>query len=130
MQVAAQPFAVPPALPRRRIIITPRSKSLPSAATASSLSRATFSPMRTQATEAMDSASSSRATAKRGSVAQKSFASVGLNFMRQMTVLVTELDTTRCNFIRCIKPNYQLTPGVFDAHYTVLQLRHTGMLQS
>jgi len=83
-----------------------------------------------QATEAMETASTGRAPMKRGSVAQKSFASVGLNFMRQMSALVNELDTTRCNFIRCIKPNYQLSPGVFDAHYTVMQLRHTGMLQT
>ena len=40
-----------------------------------------------------------------------------------------ELDSTRCNFIRCIKPNASMTPGDFDPTYTVTQLRHTGLLQ-
>ena len=36
---------------------------------------------------------------------------------------VAELNSTRCNFIRCIKPNYQMEVGVFDVQYSVLQLR-------
>ncbi|EOD06811.1 hypothetical protein EMIHUDRAFT_106740 [Emiliania huxleyi CCMP1516] len=46
-----------------------------------------------------------------------------------MSALVAELDSTRCNFVRCIKPNPAMAAGVFDAPYTVTQLRHTGMLQ-
>ena len=42
---------------------------------------------------------------------------------------VAELNSTRCNFVRCIKPNAQMSVGVFDPIYTVEQLRHTGMLQ-
>ncbi|KOO25227.1 myosin-like protein [Chrysochromulina tobinii] len=60
---------------------------------------------------------------------QKSFQSVGLTFVRQMGCLVSELDATRCNFIRCLKPNAQMAPRVFDNTYSLTQLRHTGLLQ-
>ena len=33
---------------------------------------------------------------------------VGMTFMKQMNGMVAELNSTRCNFIRCIKPNYQM----------------------
>jgi len=66
---------------------------------------------------------------RRASSAQKAFSSVGMTFMKQMNGMVAELDSTRCNFIRCIKPNYEMQVGVFDVKYCVLQLRHTGMLQ-
>ena len=52
-----------------------------------------------------------------------------MTFMKQMNGMVAELNSTRCNFIRCIKPNYQMRVGLFDVQYIVLQLRHTGMLQ-
>ncbi|KAL1504450.1 hypothetical protein AB1Y20_010856 [Prymnesium parvum] len=59
----------------------------------------------------------------------RSFESIGLQFVRQINAMVVELNTTRCNFIRCIKPNAEMAPGVFDQAYTVVQLRQTGMLQ-
>ena len=31
-----------------------------------------------------------------------------MTFMKQMNGMVAELNSTRCNFIRCIKPNYQM----------------------
>ena len=58
----------------------------------------------------------------------KTFSSVGLTFLRQMTTMVAELNSTRCNFVRCIKPNYEMSPGLFDMRYSVTKLRHTGML--
>ena len=39
---------------------------------------------------------------------------VGLVFMQQMNALVAELNATRCNFIRCIKPNSAMEAGHFD----------------
>ena len=60
---------------------------------------------------------------------QKSFTSIGLTFNRQMAALAHELDCTRCNFIRCIKPNSLMQPGLFEPLYTVTQLRHTGLIQ-
>ena len=51
-------------------------------------------------------------TPRRGSATprggQRSFSSVGLTFAKQMASMVGELDVTRCNFVRCIKPNHDL----------------------
>ncbi|GLE06357.1 hypothetical protein PINS_up015604 [Pythium insidiosum] len=54
--------------------------------------------------------------------------SVSAKFCAQMQDLVDTLNATRCNFIRCIKPNPTMTPGSFDHGYVVDQLRCTGML--
>lgn len=54
--------------------------------------------------------------------------SVSAKFCDQMKDLVDTLNATRCNFIRCIKPNPTMTAGVFDHGYVVDQLRCTGML--
>lgn len=58
----------------------------------------------------------------------KSNTSVSHKFSRQMKLLLTTLNATRCNFIRCIKPNAGMSPGVFENGYVVDQLRCTGML--
>jgi myosin heavy subunit len=63
------------------------------------------------------------------SAAGKTFTSVGLTFLRQINAMVSDLNSTRCNFVRCLKPNARMLPGEFDPQYTVTQLRHTGMLQ-
>ncbi|CAK4167413.1 unnamed protein product [Aphanomyces euteiches] len=54
--------------------------------------------------------------------------SVSLKFCDQMQALVDTLNATRCNFIRCVKPNPTMTLGQFDNGYVVDQLRCTGML--
>lgn len=54
--------------------------------------------------------------------------SVSSKFTEQMQDLVDTLNATRCNFIRCIKPNPTMTAGIFDHGYVVDQLRCTGML--
>jgi myosin heavy subunit len=54
--------------------------------------------------------------------------SVSGKFCDQMQSLVDTLNATRCNFIRCIKPNPTMTASQFDHGYVVDQLRCTGML--
>ncbi|TMW59461.1 hypothetical protein Poli38472_004530 [Pythium oligandrum] len=54
--------------------------------------------------------------------------SVSSKFTEQMQNLVDTLNATRCNFIRCIKPNPTMTANVFDHGYVVDQLRCSGML--
>lgn len=54
--------------------------------------------------------------------------SVSAKFCDQMQELVDTLNATRCNFIRCVKPNPTMTTGIFDHGYVVDQLRCTGML--
>lgn len=51
-------------------------------------------------------------------------------FSTQMKGLITELEGTSCNFIRCIKPNTLMKPGIFDKPYVVEQLRCSGTVQA
>lgn len=51
-------------------------------------------------------------------------------FSTQMKGLTTELEGTSCNFVRCIKPNTQMKPGVFDKPFVVEQLRCSGTVQA
>ncbi|TDH67104.1 hypothetical protein CCR75_007928 [Bremia lactucae] len=56
--------------------------------------------------------------------------SVAAKFSNQMQELVDTLDATRCNFIRCIKPNAMMRVGMFDPRYVVGQLRCQGIMQT
>jgi myosin heavy subunit len=51
-------------------------------------------------------------------------------FATQMRGLIDKLESTDCNFIRCIKPNPQMQAGVFDRSYTINQLRFLGVLNT
>ncbi|KAJ0411475.1 hypothetical protein ATCC90586_008524 [Pythium insidiosum] len=51
-------------------------------------------------------------------------------FSTQMKGLITELEGTACNFVRCIKPNTQMKPGIFDKPFVVEQLRCSGTVQA
>ncbi|KAJ0410201.1 hypothetical protein P43SY_002533 [Pythium insidiosum] len=61
---------------------------------------------------------------------KKVLKSVAAKFSRQMQELVDTLDATRCNFIRCIKPNSLMRVGMFDPRYVVGQLRCQGIMQT
>ncbi|GLD93857.1 hypothetical protein PINS_up002462 [Pythium insidiosum] len=51
-------------------------------------------------------------------------------FSTQMKGLITELEGTACNFVRCIKPNTQMKAGIFDKPFVVEQLRCSGTVQA
>eukprot|EP01038_Epipyxis_sp_PR26KG_P010564 gene10564-14190_t len=51
-------------------------------------------------------------------------------FSKSMDDLNHLLLSTSCQFIRCIKPNSQMIPDVFDNYYVVDQLRALGVLQA
>jgi len=51
-------------------------------------------------------------------------------FATQMKGLIDKLESTDCNFIRCIKPNPQMQAGAFDRSYTINQLRFLGVLNT
>uniref|UniRef100_K3X8E6 Myosin motor domain-containing protein n=1 Tax=Globisporangium ultimum (strain ATCC 200006 / CBS 805.95 / DAOM BR144) TaxID=431595 RepID=K3X8E6_GLOUD len=61
---------------------------------------------------------------------KKVLKSVAAKFSKQMQELVDTLDATRCNFIRCIKPNALMRVGMFDPRYVVGQLRCQGIMQT
>ncbi|RHZ16552.1 hypothetical protein DYB37_008344 [Aphanomyces astaci] len=56
--------------------------------------------------------------------------SVSEMFTHQMKGLVVELDSTRSNFIRCIKPNAAMDAQVFDRRSVLDQLRCSGTIQA
>ena len=51
-------------------------------------------------------------------------------FKQQMSGLVSTLESTRCSFIRCIKPNATSTFGLFDREYVTNQMRCQGITQT
>ncbi|KAI9909842.1 hypothetical protein PsorP6_011062 [Peronosclerospora sorghi] len=54
--------------------------------------------------------------------------SVSAKFCDQMHEVTDMLNATRCNYIRCIKPNPTMSPGIFDHGYVVDQLCCSGVL--
>eukprot|EP00002_Diphylleia_rotans_P018353 TRINITY_DN3556_c0_g3_i2.p1 TRINITY_DN3556_c0_g3~~TRINITY_DN3556_c0_g3_i2.p1 ORF type:complete len:1043 (-),score=218.53 TRINITY_DN3556_c0_g3_i2:82-3210(-) len=54
--------------------------------------------------------------------------SVGSLFSKQLNELIDNLNSTVCHFIRCIKPNEQQKPAIFEGGMILTQLRCNGML--
>lgn len=68
---------------------------------------------------------------------RKSFMSVGKKintnlsqFSKELTDLIKRIHTMRSHFIRCIKPNATLSPGIFLPEMILSQLRCGGTLQA
>ena len=40
------------------------------------------------------------------------------------------LSTSECNYIRCIRPNRQRTPDLFDNDYVISQLKAAGIMEA
>jgi len=55
---------------------------------------------------------------------------VGAEFKVSLEELMTEMSEAAPHFIRCIKPNMQKTPDIFDGELVTKQLRYTGMLET
>ncbi|OQR83729.1 myosin-like protein, partial [Achlya hypogyna] len=63
-------------------------------------------------------------------VLAKNPGSISNMFSKQMKGLAAELESTRCNFIRCIKPNAAMDAAVFDRPSVLSQLRCSGTVQA
>ena len=61
---------------------------------------------------------------------KRSKVTVGGNFRRQLGELMTTLQATTSNFIRCIKPNEQQVPDLYDGASILHQLRCSGMMEA
>src|SRR5689334_9180455 len=48
---------------------------------------------------------------------------VGAQFKDQLTALLTTLSTTEPHYVRCVKPNPQKVPNLFDNELILTQLR-------
>ncbi|KAG9133660.1 hypothetical protein Leryth_021836 [Lithospermum erythrorhizon] len=61
---------------------------------------------------------------------QSKFSSIGTRFKQQLQSLMETLSTTEPHYIRCIKPNGVLKPGIFENVNVLNQLRCGGVLEA
>ncbi|KAG2372288.1 Myosin-12 Myosin XI [Vigna angularis] len=61
---------------------------------------------------------------------QSKFSSIGLQFKQQLQSLMETLNTTEPHYIRCVKPNTVLQPGIFENFNVLNQLRCGGVLEA
>uniref|UniRef100_A0A7N0TWA0 Myosin-17-like n=1 Tax=Kalanchoe fedtschenkoi TaxID=63787 RepID=A0A7N0TWA0_KALFE len=58
------------------------------------------------------------------------FSSIGLRFKQQLHTLMETLNATEPHYIRCVKPNNVLKPGIFENKNVIQQLRCGGVLEA
>ncbi|WOH14554.1 hypothetical protein DCAR_0934074 [Daucus carota subsp. sativus] len=61
---------------------------------------------------------------------QSKFSSIGTRFKQQLQSLMETLSTTEPHYIRCVKPNSVLKPGIFENFNVINQLRCGGVLEA
>ncbi|OIW05358.1 hypothetical protein TanjilG_28823 [Lupinus angustifolius] len=61
---------------------------------------------------------------------QSKFSSIGSQFKQQLQSLMETLSTTEPHYIRCVKPNTVLQPGIFENNNVLNQLRCGGVLEA
>ncbi|WVZ60536.1 hypothetical protein U9M48_010546 [Paspalum notatum var. saurae] len=61
---------------------------------------------------------------------QSKFSSIGTRFKQQLQSLMETLNTTEPHYIRCVKPNTVLKPGIFENYNVLNQLRCGGVLEA
>ncbi|PHT95211.1 Myosin-17, partial [Capsicum annuum] len=61
---------------------------------------------------------------------QSKFSSIGTRFKQQLQSLMETLSTTEPHYIRCVKPNTVLKPGIFENMNVLNQLRCGGVLEA
>ncbi|XP_009395668.2 myosin-12-like isoform X1 [Musa acuminata AAA Group] len=61
---------------------------------------------------------------------QSKFSSIGTRFKQQLQSLMETLSTTEPHYIRCVKPNSVLKPGIFENVNVLNQLRCGGVLEA
>ncbi|KAM0937131.1 putative myosin ATPase [Dioscorea sansibarensis] len=61
---------------------------------------------------------------------QSKFSSIGTRFKQQLQALMETLNTTEPHYIRCVKPNTVLQPGIFENFNVLNQLRCGGVLEA
>ncbi|XP_031262812.1 myosin-6-like [Pistacia vera] len=58
------------------------------------------------------------------------FSSIGSRFKQQLQALLETLSATEPHYIRCVKPNNVLKPGIFDNSNVLHQLRCGGVMEA
>ncbi|SPQ94194.1 WW domain containing protein [Plasmodiophora brassicae] len=57
-------------------------------------------------------------------------ATLGGQFQKQLSALITKLESTSPHYVRCIKPNTTKSKGVFDGTMVFEQLRYSGVFEA
>lgn len=71
-----------------------------------------------------------RPSRARASNASYKFVSVGSQFKKQLSALMTSLSTMEPHYVRCIKPNSIMKPSEFENKLVLQQLRCGGVLEA
>merc|ERR1719440_507392 len=71
-----------------------------------------------------------KTSASSGRVTRKKEYSVSSEFRQQLKSLMESIRATIPHFVRCIKPNPENQPNIFDRKSVVEQLRYQGVLQA
>ncbi|KAH9292877.1 hypothetical protein KI387_041931 [Taxus chinensis] len=58
------------------------------------------------------------------------FSSIGTRFKQQLQSLLETLSSTEPHYIRCVKPNSVLKPGIFENYNVLQQLRCGGVMEA
>lgn len=66
----------------------------------------------------------------RASLARKKKKTVAADFKDSLADLMAVLKSSQPHFIRCIKPNHEKAPAIFDEDLITKQLSYTGMLET
>ena len=85
-------------------------------------------PLIQQLFQADDSKSQRSTSGRKSSIASKQ--TVGTGFRVQLDQLIANLNSTSPKYIRCVKPNAQKKPNIFDSALTNEQLTYSGVFEA
>ena len=73
-----------------------------------------------------------RRTSSTGATPRRSatFNSISRRFIADLSALLTELGQTEPHFVRCIKPNAEAAPRIFNSPLVLEQLRCSGLIDA
>ncbi|CAH0481974.1 unnamed protein product [Peronospora belbahrii] len=73
-------------------------------------------------------------TGRRGTVSRKTSTfmqeTVSYKFKAQLSLLMSDISSTEVHYVRCIKPNSQKSPNIYDIDAVVNQLRCAGVVEA
>lgn len=86
-----------------------------------------FDPTSGSGDASQSAAGFSMASKRQGGAGKLNFISVGSKFRTQLNLLMEKLRSTGTSFIRCVKPNGQMTDHCFEGAVVLSQLQCAGM---
>jgi len=87
------------------------------------------SPMKSGSSRASTPGSSAKSPSRENSAKMASSLTVSVKFRSQVDVLLSDLNSTKPHYIKCIKSNSHKTSNEFDMKLVLEQLRYSGALE-